>query len=99
MSHGAGDPTHGRPARRSFLRLVGSVLAGGVGVVALGGTASGETPRPRPRPARGSTQCTDYCYVQACDGCGAGRHRYRCYTPDGRWYGLCRPGDCGDFCV
>jgi hypothetical protein len=94
-----------RAARRSFLRLAGSVLASGLGVLALGNSASA-SPRPNGGSVSGggsdggvTPQCTDFCYVQACDGCLNGRHRYRCYTPEGRWYGLCLANDCGDFCV
>lgn len=94
-------------ARRSFLRLIGGVVAGGAGAAALGSSASAQGNSTQPggsTDGAGVDACAIFCTVVCCNCCESGgvlRHLWRCVAgPCGYTFYQCennRP--CSSYCL
>jgi hypothetical protein len=100
-------------ARRSFLRLLGGVMAGGVGAIAVGGTAHAAQPRTGSTGAMTTTgskaggvtpnACAIFCTKVCCACCASGGHTFNLFHcvagPCGYDYYECDNHSCASYCL
>jgi hypothetical protein len=87
--------------RRSFIKLIGSVLGAGAGL-AIAGNASAASAYSTAKGGAGTTACAIWCtpHQQVCqDGCCCGRGKlFYCSGPCGSGP-MCIHHECTSFCL